>query len=206
VSDIVIVYARADHASAAALAAVLETRGWTVWWDRHVHPGGAFDEVVDQAIARARCAVVLWSAASIASPRVRREASAALARGIVVSALIEDVQVPPDFRLLPPARLVGWFGDEEDHELSKLLDAVGRRVAVDPRRAAAPVARRAPRALYRSPGFIAAVLLLLGFAAGALVMRYLEEDDDSGYATQAVPHAAASVAAPAPGSAVAGEG
>lgn len=196
VSDIVIVYARADHAAAAALAAVLETRGWTVWWDRHVHPGGSFDEVIDQAIARARCAVVLWSSASVASPRVRREASAALARGILVPALIEDVQVPPDFRLLPAARLVGWFGDDEDHELSKLLDTVAQRVAVDPRRAAAPVARRAPRALYRSPGFIAALLLLIGFAAGALVMRYLEHEENVGYATQNVPRAAATVAAP----------
>ncbi len=38
VSDVFISYAAGDEPRAAELAAALETKGWTVWWDRHIPP------------------------------------------------------------------------------------------------------------------------------------------------------------------------
>jgi hypothetical protein len=40
-------------------------QGWSVWWDRTIPPG-ATDEVIE-AFDSARCVVVLWSKASVAS-------------------------------------------------------------------------------------------------------------------------------------------
>jgi len=44
----------------------------------------SFDEVIEKAIADAKCVIVLWSAASVASEWVRNEASEGKRRGILV--------------------------------------------------------------------------------------------------------------------------
>ena len=65
VSDVFISYAAGDEPRASELAAALETKGWTVWWDRHIPPGRTFYEVIEQALTKARCVVVLRSAESV---------------------------------------------------------------------------------------------------------------------------------------------
>ena len=56
VSDVFISYAAGDEPRAAELAAALETKGWTVWWDRHIPPGRTFDEVIEQVVVLAEAA------------------------------------------------------------------------------------------------------------------------------------------------------
>src|SRR5262245_29410493 len=99
-SEIFLSYAKGDRARAALLAELLEARGWSVWWDREIPPGRTFDDVIEEALTRARCVIVLWSAESVASRWVRTEASVAAERGILVPALIDDVPIPLEFRRL----------------------------------------------------------------------------------------------------------
>ena len=58
-ADIFISYARADRPRAARLAQALEHDGWSVWWDREIPPGRSFDEVIEEALAQARCVIVV---------------------------------------------------------------------------------------------------------------------------------------------------
>ena len=93
-SDIFVSYASADRDRARAVAQALTEQGWSVWWDRTIPPGKQFDEVIEEALDSARCVVVLWSKASVASQWVKTEAAEAMRRKILVPVLIEDVKIP----------------------------------------------------------------------------------------------------------------
>jgi hypothetical protein len=45
-NDIFISYDSADRAIAQKFADALESRGWSVWWDREIPLGKAFDQVI----------------------------------------------------------------------------------------------------------------------------------------------------------------
>jgi hypothetical protein len=153
-SDVFISYARPDRERAGMLAAALERRGWSVWWDREIPPGRSFDDVIEEALAAARCVVVLWSQASTASSWVRNEASDAMQRKVLIPALIDTgLKIPLEFRRLQAADLSRWQG-EESPEFQQFCDAVARHVSAPtpspspPRPAPAP----APRPPAPQPG------------------------------------------------------
>ena len=83
-SDIFLSYATEDRLRTRILVQVLESRGWSVWWDRTIPPGQTFDSVIERALDDARCAVVLWSKVSVSSDWVKTEAAEAARRRILV--------------------------------------------------------------------------------------------------------------------------
>jgi len=105
-------------------AQVLGARGWSVWWDREIPLGKSFDDVIEKALAEAKCVIVLWSAVSIASEWVRNEASEAKRRGILIPVFIEPVDAPLAFRLLNGADLRDWHVDATDAEFDRLVERV----------------------------------------------------------------------------------
>src|ERR1700693_3159934 len=127
-AEIFVSYASSDREHARQIAELLAARGYTVWWDRTIPPGRVFDEVIQDALNAARCVVVLWSKASVASNWVKAEAGEAAARGILVPALIGDVALPIEFKRIQSANLVGWDGKPGDAELNNLLASVDRLV------------------------------------------------------------------------------
>jgi len=66
-SDVFISYATEDRERARSLADGLEQLGWSVWWDRKIVAGQMFDRIIEEALAEAKCVVVLWSKVSITS-------------------------------------------------------------------------------------------------------------------------------------------
>jgi len=109
-SDIFVSYARADLPRVKPLVYALQQKGWSVWWDRTISPGKTFDRVIEAALADAQCVVVLWSRASIESDWVRTEADDAKRRGLLVPALLDDVNIPLAFNRVQAANLVNWSG------------------------------------------------------------------------------------------------
>ncbi|MGE5217122.1 MAG: TIR domain-containing protein [Chloroflexota bacterium] len=129
-NEIFISYAAEDRQQAQQLAAALAARGWDVWWDREIPLGQSFDEVIEKAIAQAKCVIVLWSAVSVGSEWVRNEASEGKRRGILIPVFIEPVEAPLAFRLLNGADLSDWRGDSSNAEFARLVERVGELLTV----------------------------------------------------------------------------
>jgi hypothetical protein len=123
-SDVFISYASEDRERARVLAQALEAQGWSVWWDRTIPFGRRYDEIIANAIAGARCIIVLWSKTSIVSDWVREEAEQGRKRGILIPVLIENVEPPMGFRLFQTAELFAWNGKRTAPVFRKLLDDI----------------------------------------------------------------------------------
>jgi hypothetical protein len=109
-ADVFISYSSKNKASAQTLAATLSGLGHSVWWDREILTGQAFDRAIEQELDGARCVVVLWSNEAVDSEWVKNEAASAAARGVLLPANIDGSKLPLEFRRKQTADLVGWDG------------------------------------------------------------------------------------------------
>jgi hypothetical protein len=126
-------YASADRSVAQALASALSQKGLAIWWDRTIPPGKSFDEVIETALTRAKCVVVLWSKSSVASDWVKVEAADAAKRRILIPALIEESTIPLEFRRLQAADLIGWQGSTDHPGFQSLTDSISQLPGIAPR-------------------------------------------------------------------------
>jgi hypothetical protein len=140
-SDIFISYAREDAGTTERLAAVLEGRGWTVFWDRRIPIGVRYDTFIAERLTEARAVVALWSRHAVVSAWVVDEAAAAAARGVLLPALLAPVDLPLGLRRINAADLSGWDGAPEHSGLLRLLADVARLLDGE---AAAPPAPAPP--------------------------------------------------------------
>jgi actin-like ATPase involved in cell morphogenesis len=122
--DIFLSYAREDEVFARLVATALESHGWSVWWDRRIPHGKDFNEYIEQQLEAARCIVVLWSKAALASRFVRDEATEGQSDGRLVPALIEDVRQPLGFRQFHAANLSDWQLRQPHDEFDRLVESI----------------------------------------------------------------------------------
>jgi hypothetical protein len=139
-SDIFISYSKADRDRARRLADAFEAHGYSVWWDNKIPHGKTWRDVIGQALADARCVVVLWSKESIDSDFVHEEATYAKKRGKLVPVFIDPVDSPLGFGQIEGAQLAAWNGDPTDEEYRQLLVSVGEMLG----RPAPPSSRALP--------------------------------------------------------------
>ncbi len=134
-ADVFLSYAAEDRDRVAPLVDFLESRGWSVWWDRSLRPGETWPEVIERELNRARCIVVAWSQRSVVSPWVRLEANRARERRNIVPVLLDAVAVPAEFATFqsfdmcgtPTESALGQLGDGVAGQLRKRRS---RRVAM----------------------------------------------------------------------------
>ena len=126
-TDIFISYSRRDLEMVSILAQKLEESGYSVWWDvSGLHGGQAFAQVIEEKLAEAKCAIVVWSPDSVKSKWVNSEASFADNRGVLLTAVYRKAQAPMPFNNRHNENLRGWSGDVADDGFQKLLKAVER--------------------------------------------------------------------------------
>jgi len=92
-------YAAADRARVEPLVKAMEAHGFDVWWDRDISLGESYHRVIEKALESAACAIVIWSHNSVSSEWVTNEASEARKRGILVPALLDEVEPPSSFAI-----------------------------------------------------------------------------------------------------------
>jgi len=123
-ADIFISYSSKDKIIVKRIATLLENRGCTVWWDRHIPIGQKYDTVIETELQKASCVVVVWTANSIASEWVKNEASEAAGKGVLVPIILEDIKIPLAFKRIESAMLTGWKGEEDHPELEILYSSI----------------------------------------------------------------------------------
>ncbi|MCZ6890694.1 MAG: TIR domain-containing protein, partial [Gammaproteobacteria bacterium] len=125
-TDVFISYASDDRASVEPIVRALESHGLSVWWDRNIDAGTAFDREIEAAIEAARCIVVVWTKRSVQSDWVRAEATEGLQRGVLVPIVLGDARPPMVFRATQAILIDGQIED-----FSAILRAVDRFVPED---------------------------------------------------------------------------
>ncbi len=128
-ADIFLSYAREDEPRARQLAAALELRGWSVWWDRRIPHGKDFNAYIAEQLDAARCIIVLWSAMALASKFVRDEAAEGLNDGRLVPCLVEAVRPPLGFRQLQAANLTDWSSAGSQDEFERFIESIAAIIA-----------------------------------------------------------------------------
>ncbi len=165
-ADVFISSASEDRARVRRLATALEAQNFTVWWDRALAPGEDDAASVERALKDAKAVIVVWTAASAASPLVRDEAGRARDDGRLFPVLIDrGVETPLGFGAYPPADFTGWTGDPRARAVKALADAVRARLQGRTVDVVADKARRR-RSMLLVPALALAAAMLL-FAAGA---------------------------------------
>ncbi|MDB4584096.1 TIR domain-containing protein [Draconibacterium sp.] len=151
-SDIFISYSSKDRKTTRSLVKVFEQHGWTVWWDKYITPGKAFDRAISQALDTAKCIIVLWSKNSVKSDWVMEEALEGTERKILIPARIDTVGLPFGFRRIQTINLSRWKGSDSSSSIKQLINAVEN--LVEPARVSKPnkpakkaIARKRPRKL-----------------------------------------------------------
>ena len=120
-TDIFLSYTEKDREAARRVANTLEAVGWTVWWDRRIPAGETWRGVLEKALGKMRCMIVLWSARSIESEWVYEEATEGRRLGKLVPVMIEAVRPPAGFREIQAADLTNWDGSREFDGMRMLI-------------------------------------------------------------------------------------
>jgi len=123
-ADVFVSYAREDRDRVEPIIELLEKQGWSVWWDREIVPGDSFERVIDQAILKAKCVVVIWTDRSVQSEWVQAEAGDGLDRGILVPILLDPVRLPLAFRRQHVADFSAWPEPVHETDFNKLLNSI----------------------------------------------------------------------------------
>ena len=124
--DIFISYSSKNRPSAQRLAEALSARGWSVWWDREIHTGQVYHQMIEQALHDARAVVVLWTTDSVQSEWVKNEAAVAVERGVMLPANLDGTRLPLEFRSRQTVDLAGWDGDAAHEGFAALCRSVHR--------------------------------------------------------------------------------
>ncbi len=129
-SDIFISYSSKDRTKTRALVKVLESKGWSVWWDKNIPPGERFIKAINEALDNAKCIVVLWSENSIKSDWVFEEALEGKNRKILIPAKIDSVEIPFGFRVNHTVNLSRWSRGSSAASIQELIKAIEKLAKV----------------------------------------------------------------------------
>jgi len=169
-TDVFVSYARKDRDFVGKLVDAIKSQGWMVWWDPALIAGQRFDQAIREALAEAKCVVVVWSPNSIDSQWVQDEAGVGRDRHALIPVTIDGATSPLGFRQLQTVDLTDWDPGTEDDRLKDLLLGVRSLVEGGLPPGAVWPSRSLPRPTFWSRNWkiLAATAATLVFAAVGL--------------------------------------
>jgi hypothetical protein len=120
-ADIFVSYASADRDRVWLVVQALRAEGFSVWWDRDVPASAQWEPTIVAALEAAKCVIVFWSRASVASENVRSEARPARKAGRLIQAFLERCEAPHFFGEQQGADLVEWSVDRSAERFQFLV-------------------------------------------------------------------------------------
>jgi tetratricopeptide (TPR) repeat protein len=93
VADIFISYSKQNPRPTRDVAAFLESKGYTVWWDTDLKAGERFRDVIQRELNAAKVVIVIWTPASIDSDWVVAEAEHARQQRKLIPLRTKDLDV-----------------------------------------------------------------------------------------------------------------
>ena len=123
-NDVFLSYSNKDSKRIEPLIKILEGRGLSVFWDRHIEGGQRWRKEIFNALNNAKCVVVAWSKNSIASEWVIEEAEFGKRKRILVPIKIDLVEPPFGFREIQTSDLISWKNNRKSEEFNKFFSSV----------------------------------------------------------------------------------
>lgn len=164
-ADIFISYAHADKAWVETLAAALQNRGFSVWWDPSLVVGARYRDAIRQELESAKAVVVVWSQASVESDWVRDEADEAKLQKKLVPLARSGVKPPHGFGQLQTCDFTGWPDAGDPDAFGQLLKALNALTGQQ-----APLPPRAGRSGLSAVAWIGSAIGVAALAAILVVM------------------------------------
>jgi TolB-like protein len=131
-SDVFISYARSTAKEAQAVAEALRGLGYSVWIDDDLPAHRTYGRVIEEEMAAAKAAVVIWSADAVQSEWVLSEANRAREDRKLVQVITDKTRLPMPFDTIQCADLAGWSGDPEAPGWRKVAASVADLVGGAP--------------------------------------------------------------------------
>jgi hypothetical protein len=124
-SDLYITYSIRERYWVSKLVEILESEGYSVWWDHAVIPGHNFRNESQRALSKAKCALVVWSSTAVDDHWVLVDSEQANQQGILASIVVEDCEIPSDYQSLELSDLKDWkISDKQNAHLLNLLETI----------------------------------------------------------------------------------
>jgi hypothetical protein len=123
-ADIFISYAREDLERVHPIVRLIESAGWSMFWDRTIPAGMTWRQYIGKALDEAKCIIVVWSKSSVESDWVIEEADDGRKRRILIPITIEDVIPPLGFRSIQHEDLSDWKGEPNHRRAKGLIKSV----------------------------------------------------------------------------------
>lgn len=120
-ADVFISYQHRDRQCCQRVAAGLEARSLSVWWDDQLHPRESWDRLIEREIQAAKAVVVLWTPNAVESDWVREEARYAKDHGKLVPAKMAPCSIPLGFGSVQTQSLENWCGESDDPQWLKFV-------------------------------------------------------------------------------------
>jgi hypothetical protein len=70
-ADVFVSYSKSDRELALHISALLESYGWSTWWDASLEPADKFRDKILQELEAARAVISIWTQNSVKSDWVR---------------------------------------------------------------------------------------------------------------------------------------
>lgn len=124
-SDVFISYKREERVRVEAIAQALRDLKLNVWFDARLQSGKSFDDEINREVRSAKCVLVCWSQAAVASEWVRAEASIGRQRGVLAACFLERCDLYPPFNLVHAEDLSAGALDGSNPAWCKIVAQIG---------------------------------------------------------------------------------